>query len=90
MYGISRGLAKIGSGAKMFVIVIVLGLVSGCCTVPAQAVKQIESTHELVLPDYIGYVAKDESLNADQKDDRIKLVESLKRLTEALKKHTEE
>lgn len=60
--------------------------ISGCSTVDREAIAQVEATHGKVLPKYLEYVEKDETLTAEQKDDRRKLVESLKRLVAALKK----
>ncbi len=87
-YTVSRGLAK--QGAKILVVAFMIGIMIGCCTVPAQAVKQIESTHNIILPEYIQYIEADTSLDSDEKDDAKKLAGSLERLVDALKKHTED
>lgn len=60
--------------------------VSGCCAVDKEAIGNIEKTHEIILPRYREYVEKDRGLDRGQKDDQRKLVESLERLVEALKK----
>ncbi len=90
-YGVSRGLAKQGAKTiKILVVAFMIGIMIGCCTVPAQSVKQIESTHNLILPEYIQYIEADTSLDSDEKDDAKKLAGSLERLVDALKKHTED
>jgi len=64
---------------------------AGCsCAAEKNAVAQIERTHEIVLPQYLGYVAKDPGLDPAARDDRTKLIDSLKRLVEKLKKSLEE
>ena len=69
----------------VFTALMVLCTMGACCTAERKAVSDIESTQTIVLPQYLQYVDKDASLNAAQKDDRKKLVESLKRLVQALK-----
>jgi hypothetical protein len=59
----------------------------GCaCTAERNAVSNIERTHELVLPAYLEYVGKDAALTPAQRDDRKKLVESLRRLVAELRR----
>jgi hypothetical protein len=73
---------------KKFSLVLLL-LLGGCCAVERNAVKQVEDTHAIILPDYVQYVEADATKTPEQKDDRKKLVESLKHVVEALKKSTE-
>lgn len=61
-----------------------------CCSAEKNAVSNIERTHEMILPKYVAYVDGDPALSAEQKDDQKKLVDSLKRLTEALRNSLEE
>lgn len=70
----------------LFALVLVLGTLGGCCAVEKKAVQDVEETHKIILPDYLKYVEADPNLKPEQKDDRKKLVESLQRLTDALKK----
>ena len=87
-YNHSRGMAK---SAKILVVALVLSLLTGCLsTIPAKAVTDIEETHDIILPEYIEYVETDPDLDDDEKDDARKLVGSLERLVDALKKHTED
>jgi hypothetical protein len=74
-----------------FVLALAIS-VGGCKCAPAarQAAQEIEDTQKIVLPEYKSYVEKDASLDADKKDRRKKLVESLERLVEKLKKALEE
>lgn len=73
-------------------LTILLALACGACRCAAEknAASNIEKTHELVLPSYLEYVQKDAALNAAQKDDRKKLVESLRRMTAELRKSLED
>lgn len=74
---------------KMLMAAVLSLSVVGCCAVPQKAVQQIEATHDIVLPKYLRYVEQDAALNADQKDDQKKLVESLQRLVDALKEEVD-
>ena len=67
-----------------FVLCLALG-VGGCSAVDKAAISNLEKTHNIVLPDYTQYVDKDSALTPEQKDDRKKLIESLRRLVQALK-----
>lgn len=71
---------------------VLLALACGACTCAAEknAVSNIERTQETVLPAYLEYVGKDAALSPAQKDDRKKLVESLRRLVAALRKSLED
>jgi len=73
-------------------LAVVLALACGACACTAEknAASNIEKTHELVLPRYLEYVQKDAALDAAQKDDRKKLVESLRRMTAELRKSLED
>ena len=72
-----------------FAALMALSLGACSCTAEKKAVSDIQSTQQIVLPQYLNYVEKDASLNKDQKDDRKKLVESLQRLVEVLRKSLE-
>jgi hypothetical protein len=76
---------------KKLIAVAVLALFAGgcSCTLEKKALNEVEATHGIVLPQYLSYVEKDAALNAAQKDDRRKLVESLKRVTGELRKQAE-
>lgn len=76
---------------KKVLLSVLLGtaLLSGCCTVEKQSIREIEKTHDLILPKYVKYVEADVVLNDASKDDQKKLVESLKALVSALKKAVE-
>lgn len=72
------------------VLVLTFGLfVSGCCAVPQKLAKDIEDTNAMILPKYLKYVEADATIDAGKKDDEKKLVESLRRVVEALKKQVE-
>jgi hypothetical protein len=71
------------------VLVVVAVFTSGCCAVPQKLVKDIEDTNAKILPKYLKYVEADANLDAGKKDDEKKLVESLQRVVEALKKQVE-
>ncbi|MGH9389546.1 MAG: hypothetical protein ACRD1Z_08015 [Vicinamibacteria bacterium] len=76
-----------------FAFVLALALSAGACKCsPAarQAASEIEATQKIVLPEYKSYVEKDAALDADKKDRRRKLVESLERLVEKLRKALDE
>ena len=62
---------------------------ASCCTLERNAIKEVEATHDIILPEYIEYVTKDAAKTQDQKNDRVKLTESLRRVVEALKKQTD-
>lgn len=78
---------KVNDVAKLLLISVLALGITACCSSPAarQAVREVEETHKLVLPEYRTYVEKDPSLAPDQKDRRRKLAESLERLTGRLK-----
>jgi len=71
------------------VVAVVAVFASGCCAVPQKLVNDIEDTHAKILPKYLKYVDADASLDAATKDDEKKLIESLKRVVEALKKQVD-
>jgi hypothetical protein len=73
---------------KAFLILASLSLLlaAGCCTVSERAVADLKATHDIVLPQYQAYVDADPALQPAQKDDRKKLIESLKRLVESMSK----
>ena len=75
--------------AGILSVLLMVFVSSGCCTLERTALDQVEKTHEIVLPKYLEYTEKDVSLGPDEKADRKKLVESLKRLVAELKKTTE-
>lgn len=87
-YTVSRGMAK--KGVKILLICLLPLALAACCAVTQKSIEQVEASHELILPDYLGYVDKDAGLDADSKDDRKKLVESLKRVVAKLKKEAKE
>lgn len=72
----------------LIVAAFLLGAV-GCCSIERKAVSEVEATQDIILPQYLNYVEKDAVLSPAQKDDRKKLVESLRRVTGNLKKTTE-
>jgi len=75
---------------KIALILTLLFSLAGCnCTAEKNGVSNVIATQELVLPQYLDYVAKDSNLNADQRDDRVKLVDSLRRLMLSLKRSLE-
>lgn len=65
-----------------------LVMLSACACPPeiAVGIDQVGATQDILLPQYLTYVKADAKLDAAQKDDRIKLVESLNRLIVSLKK----
>jgi hypothetical protein len=71
---------------RAFLTLAALGflLTAGCCTADQRAVSEIRATNEIVLPQYQAYVDADPALQPAQKDDRKKLIESLKRLVDSL------
>lgn len=71
---------------KKFVLCL-FAISLGACSCPSErkAISDIEATHAIILPQYVSYVEKDSSLSSSQKEDRKKLVESLKRLVESLR-----
>lgn len=73
---------------RAFLILASLSLLlaAGCCAVNERAVADLKATHEIVLPQYQAYVDADPALQPAQKDDRKKLIESLKRLVDAMQK----
>lgn len=71
------------------VALLALSLGACSCALEKKAVEEVEATHGIILPQYLNYVEKDAGLSPAQKDDRKKLVESLKRVTGELKKGTE-
>jgi hypothetical protein len=75
--------------ARSFCVVLFATSLVGCCTIPSKSAKEIEGSHEIILPRYLKYVEADAALDAAQKDDQKKLVESLKRIVTELKKATE-
>ena len=74
------------------VVALLMALSLGACKCPEikNAVNQVENTQELIFPAYLDYVQKDPKLDEDQKDDRVKLVESARRTMEALKRAANE
>lgn len=75
----------------MVCIALALAVLTGCvCTVERGAAKNVSDTQEMILPEYVKYVESDAALSAAQRDDRKKLVESLKRLTAQLRKNLED
>lgn len=71
------------------VALLALSLGACSCTLEKKALDEVDATHGLILPQYLNYVEKDAVLSPAQKDDRKKLVESLKRVTKELRKSTE-
>ena len=67
-------------------VILVALFMGACCPIDKKAVSDLEASDNLIIPAYLNYVDKDSALNKDQKDDRKKLVESRKRLLEAMKK----
>jgi len=73
---------------KILLVIVPLILLAGCaCPVEVvNGINQVEQSQNLIVTDYLVYVATDPKLKDDQKNDRVKLVESLNRLMAALKK----
>lgn len=71
-------------------VLLAISLAACKCTAEKNAASNIEKTHELVFPSYLEYVQKDAALNAAQKEDRKRLVESLRRMTAELRKSLED
>ncbi len=74
---------------KLALAVLVIFLVAGltaCCSLEKKAVNDVQATHKIILPQYLKYVEEDPKLNEGQKDDRKKLVESLERLVESMRR----
>lgn len=71
---------------KKLLIVPIFLLASCTCTVHKKAVEQVEATHEIVSKEYLQYVATDPKLEAEQKKDRVALIDSLRVLILALKR----
>jgi hypothetical protein len=68
-------------------VVALVGLSMGaCCPIDKNAVSQLRANDDIIMPAYVKYVDGDASLNADQKNDRKKLVESRKALLDAIEK----
>lgn len=72
----------------MICVALAFMVLTGCaCTVEKNAAKNVEDTQGMILPEYVKYVESDASITAAQRDDRKKLVESLRRLTAQLRKN---
>jgi len=67
-------------------IVLVLSLASCKCTAEKAAVVRLEDQHEKLFAKYAVYVAQDSKLDAKAKDDEIKLLQSIRDITAALKR----
>jgi predicted lipoprotein len=66
--------------------ILTLALIGCACNPAVKAgVANVDATQGIILPQYSAYVEADAKLTPEQKADRAKLVESLKRLMDALK-----
>jgi hypothetical protein len=75
---------------KLLFLVVLCFAVSGCvCKAEKRGIEQVEKTLEVEDSEYLRYVQHDPLLTAEQKDDKRKLIESRKRLLEAVKKSME-
>lgn len=66
--------------------VLVLSLASCKCTAEKAAVVRLEDQHEKLFVKYSAYVNADSKLDAKAKDDELKLLQSLRDVTSALKR----
>lgn len=73
----------------LFAVLLVVSLPGCVCKAERKGVEEIEKTMILEDAEYLKYIEADTKLDAAQKDDRKKLIESRKRLTEQLKKSME-
>jgi hypothetical protein len=74
---------------KRILIALTLVVALAGCTCPpevAEGIDNVDETHDLILPDFLAYVKADPKLDDDQKDDRVKAVDTLRRLMASLKK----
>jgi uncharacterized membrane protein YfbV (UPF0208 family) len=81
-----KKLSWIMYAAGVVAIIALAAMMTGCCAAEKNAASNVRSTQELILPDYLKYVEADAALTVAQKDDRKKLADSLRRLTDQLKK----
>jgi len=74
----------------VFALLVALACV-GCCAAEQRAVKDIEANHAIILPEYLELLEKstDPKWTLERKDDRKKLVQSVKAVVESLKKSVE-
>ncbi len=71
-------------------LVPVLLFLSACtCAAERAAVERLEGQHEKLFTKYAFYVAQDARLDAAAKDDQLKLLQSIRDITGALKKSLE-
>lgn len=71
--------AKWGALATIVLIVAMLALLmltTGCVSVHRQYAESTKGTHDIVFPDHKRYVLADPTLTDDQKERRIRLLES--------------
>lgn len=73
-------------------VALLTALCLGACRCPeiGNAVEQVRQNQELIFPAYLDYVQKDSTLDKDQKDDRVKLIEATRRAMDALKRAAEQ
>ena len=76
----------------MFALLVPVLLLISACSCPAEraAVERLEGQHEKLFTKYAFYVAQDAKLDAAAKDDQLKLLQSIRDITGALKKALEE
>ena len=76
----------------MFAALFSALLLLSACSCPAEraAVQRLEDQHEKLFTKYTFYVGQDARLSAAAKDDELKLLQSIRDITGALKKALEE
>lgn len=80
-----EALSKVSTRATtLFVSLALVAVLSGCGSLNEQYVEADESTYNAIASEYVEYVAKDPSLDEDQKEIRVNTVMSWKaRIDEA-------
>lgn len=66
--------------------ILALSFVSCKCSAEKAAVSRLQDQHEKLFVKYTMYVAKDEKLDAAAKNDELLLLQSLRDITQSLKK----
>ena len=75
---------------KIVLILIVLFSLAGCnCAAEKNGVSNVIATQELILPEYVELVNNSSKYTAEQREDRVKLVDSLRRLMLSLRRSLE-
>ena len=77
---------------KIWFVVLLLPVLflSACsCSAERAAVQRLEGQHEKLFVKYSAYVAQDAKLDSAAKDDELKLLQSIRDITGALRKSLE-